>query len=67
MSPQFAAGAVGSIASDAMRSFAGDLRVEQAAATVRRAVATLIALLDFARPEKLDRDQLFPRLLGTRS
>ena len=48
LAPRFGEVAVGRITSDAVRTFAQELRSDHCAGTVRRVIATLIALLDFA-------------------
>ncbi|MHB1166173.1 MAG: tyrosine-type recombinase/integrase [Candidatus Nanopelagicales bacterium] len=48
LAPHFGRVAVGRITSDVVRMFAEDLHADHSAGTVRRVIATLIALLDFA-------------------
>jgi integrase len=53
LAPRFGGVAVGQITSDQVRTFAEELHAEHAAGTVRRVIATLIALLDFAVQHRL--------------
>lgn len=48
LAPRFGEVAVGRITSDAVRTFAQELHTDHSAGTVRRVIATLIVLLDFA-------------------
>lgn len=48
LAPRFGEVTVGRITSDAVRTFADELHADHSAGTVRRVIATLIALLDFA-------------------
>lgn len=48
LGPRFGGASVGRITSDQVRSFADELHADHSMGTVRRVVATLIALLDFA-------------------